>query len=294
MSEHLEFETPVFIGGLSYSGKTQLRQLLAAKPHFSLQRRTGLWKYHGAFGDLAERPNRDRARSVMERDLVESDLKPDWDSVFDEFVERGDYSYARLFGTVQHQHAAASGRSRWGEQYGNIVNLAQQVFDVYPESRMLHMIRHPRGRLVRISEAGSRRRGWMGWETGAGVESLRLASRNTRRYPDRYMVVSYEELSGRTEDTIVRVCRFIGESPEEIIHSTSSGDVRFDDDAEGDSRAGSRAGEFAASAIESWPLSGASGNAAHGGASPMMLKRFPVDTMAMWYKLNVSSRGIPK
>lgn len=283
---------PVFIGGLSYSGKTQLRQLLENHTNLSLHRRTGLWRYYGRFGDLSLESNRRDAREALKFEDVATVLAPNWDDVFEEF-EDGEHSYPRLFGIVHSQCAAQLGRSRWGEQYGGIVRFAAGILTSYPAGRIIHMIRHPRGRLTRMR--GSRRRpGFIGWETAAGIESLRLAEDQRIRYGDRYMVLSYERLRQDPEGCIHDICHWIGEA--KALHTEGTGiqEVRFDSDEPAPETSHRRAWEFPTLAIPDWP----SDEFASGvGASPVdrvgwsIPWRFPVDAFAMWYRLTTTKRG---
>jgi len=49
---------PIYIGGVSYSGKTQLRLLLSNHPEIVITRRTYLWrKINNQFGDLDQETN---------------------------------------------------------------------------------------------------------------------------------------------------------------------------------------------------------------------------------------------
>lgn len=286
MSSHdLGEAAPVFIGGLSYSGKTQLRQLLENHTNLSLHRRTGLWRYYGRFGDLSLESNRREARKVLESDGVATVLAPDWDDVFDEF-EEGDHSYARLFGVVHSQRAAALGLPRWGEQYGGIVRFASAIFASYPAGRIIHMIRHPRGRLMRLV-GRPRRPGAIGAETAAGIESLRLAREQKARYGDRYKVLSYERLRQDPEGSINEVCDWIGESP--IRHLGESGHaVRFDSEQTTEDIP-NKALAFSDLAVPDWPSDdsalGQGGSSRARRMRSSIAWRFPVNAMVMWYRL---------
>ena len=44
-------ERPIFIGGLSFTGKTQLRAMLSAHPNILIARRTHLWdRFYKRYG----------------------------------------------------------------------------------------------------------------------------------------------------------------------------------------------------------------------------------------------------
>ena len=52
---------PIFIGGLSQSGKTELRLALGAHPSIELTRHTDMWdRFYGRYGNLGRPRNLDR------------------------------------------------------------------------------------------------------------------------------------------------------------------------------------------------------------------------------------------
>lgn len=201
---------PIFIGGLSRSGKTQLRIVLGAHPEISLTRRTRMWdRFYARFGDLHEPPNLDRCLSTMLRDPGVQQLAPDEHRVRRELAE-GPRTYARLFGLMHQHHAERAGKRRWGDQLGFVERFADPIFAAFPSARMVHMVRDPRHRSF-----SSRRwlvsRARLGWETAMWLRSAELAVHNQRLYPGRYLILRYEAFSARPVDTAEAVCSFIGE-----------------------------------------------------------------------------------
>jgi hypothetical protein len=202
---------PIFIGGLSGSGKTQLRMALGAHPAISLTRRTRMWdRFYARFGDLRDPANLDRCLAAMLCDPGVQQLAPDERRVRRELAA-GPPTYARLFALLHEHHAERAGRRRWGDQLGGIERFADPIFAAFPSARMVHMVRDPRRR----SSTGGGRRGArtakLGWETALWLRSVRLATRNQRRYPDGYLVVRYEALADRPAETVEAICSFIGE-----------------------------------------------------------------------------------
>lgn len=202
---------PIFIGGLSGSGKTQLRMALGAHPDISLTRRTRMWdRFYGRFGDLRDPANLDRCLATMLRDPGVQRLAPDERRVRRELAD-GPPTYARLFALMHQHHAERAGKRRWGDQLGFIERFADPIFAAFPSARMVHMVRDPRHR---PSTGGGRRHALaakLGWETAMWLRSVELATRNQRRYPGGYLVVRYEVLSDRPVGTAAAICSFIGE-----------------------------------------------------------------------------------
>jgi hypothetical protein len=219
---------PIFIGGLSGSGKTQLRVVLDADPALSLTRRTSMWtRYYGRFGDLHDDANRDRCVRAMVADRRVQLLHPDEARITREFAP-GPYSYARLIGLFHEHHAQRNGKRRWGDQLSFVECFADPIFAAFPSARMVHMVSDPR---ARFDAAASARRGKIGWDTAMWLHSARLAQRNRLRHPGRYRVVRYEHLAARPVATIETVCSFLGVPFVDAMRDVI-GSLRFDVDGQ--------------------------------------------------------------
>lgn len=206
-----DYRDPIFIGGLSGSGKTPLRIVLGAHPAISMTRRTYMWdRFYGRFGDLSHPPNLMRCLSAMTADASVRTLEPDADRIHREFLEDPP-TYARLFGLFHQHYAERAGKRRWGDQLALVERFADPILATFPAARMIHLIRNP---LDRVSSRGRRKRlkpGRVGWELAMWLYSARLAERNQRRYPNNYKVLRYETLAQRPHDVLRDVCAFLDE-----------------------------------------------------------------------------------
>jgi hypothetical protein len=212
---------PIFIGGLSHSGKTQLRVALGAHPDLSLTRRTAMWtRFYGRFGDLSDAANLDRCLSALIDDPAVQVLQPDRSRIRHEFAA-GPPSYARLFGLFHRQHAERLGKRRWGDQLRFVECFASRIFEAFPSARMVHMVRDPR------SGGGSDRKGKLGWDTAMWLHSAELAETNSRRYKHRYRVVPYEDFAACPLTTVEQLCTFLGEEFVDDV-ALAAASLRFD------------------------------------------------------------------
>jgi hypothetical protein len=202
--------SPLYIGGLSYSGKTQLSHMLMGLPGLTITRRTYLWpRYYQRFGDLSREANLAACLDAMLAAPGIRALSPDRRRIEQAFGD-GPATYARLFAILHAQHAADRGARRWGDQLGGIEQYAEPILADDATARFIHMVRDPRGRQAMIARAG-RRPGVTGWETRRWRQSAGLGLRQRDRYSGRYLLVRYEDLRGRAEETLRQVCAFIGE-----------------------------------------------------------------------------------
>ncbi len=224
---------PVFIAGLDQSGKTPLRRILETSPEIAFSRRTYLWThFYGRYGDLADAARRTRCFSELRRYRGIAELGIDLAAVEREF-EAGPATYARLFGLIGAQAAAAAGKRRWGEQEGGIEDRLEPVLAAFPDARVVHMIRDPRDRYLAVA-SGRDRPGLLGMSVSRWRANARRAVSNAGLHPDRYLGVRYEDLARSPRETVERIGRFIGEPDVELLGVAAEAWARrpgADDDA---------------------------------------------------------------
>lgn len=208
---------PIFIGGLSYSGKTQLRLMLNAHPNIVITRRTYIWpRHYNRYGPLDRDENLAAALDAMLANPNIRALMSNRQRIETEF-RAGPRTYARLFDIFHTNHLQAVGKRRWGDQLGRAERFAQPIFTGFPNARFIHMVRNPRDRFS-VTRAMSRgRRGKLGWETAQWRNSIDLAKSNASRYGERYLTVRYEDLANDTERTLWAVCNFLEETFDPVM-----------------------------------------------------------------------------
>ncbi len=233
---------PIIIGGPDRCGKTLLRSMLVSHPNIAIPAvGSNYWTFfYGQFGDLAKAENFERCLAAMLRYKHALFLKPDPERIRREFGQ-GQPTYARLFALFHEHYAEREGKPRWGDQTGLIERYADPIFAAYPAARMIHLIRDPRDRYEASLALWPKGKMRAGGATARWLYSARLAHRNQRRYPNRYMIVRYETLVQQPEQTLREVCAFIGETFVPAM-LTLEGAMRFgdEDDEPGDRAAAAR------------------------------------------------------
>jgi hypothetical protein len=201
---------PIFLGGAARSGKTLMRWILSTR--IAVSRRTDMWpRFAGRFGDLGRSENLEQCLAAMLRRKQIAQLVPDLDRLRGDF-RQGPPTYPRLFALIHEQYAERREKDRWGDQTEFIERFAAPLMAAYPGATVIHMIRDPRDRHEALLSRGSRGPGVVGTFTADWLSSVVVAQRNVERYPDSYLVVRYEDLVTRTEETVRNVCAFIGEA----------------------------------------------------------------------------------
>lgn len=224
---------PIFVGGPNRSGTSLMYAILASHPNISMSQRTDLWRYfHGQFGDLSQPENFERCLDAMLHYRRLSRLEPDPERIRREFLE-GEPTYGRLFALFHGHKAERVGRPRWGDKSLHSELHADQVFEEFPNARFIHIVRDPRDRYASESRKFASNEASA---TARWLASVWAAKRNVTRYPERYMVVRYEALASRPEETVRRVCHFLGERYEPVMltmrgapeHLEQGGDSSFE------------------------------------------------------------------
>ena len=137
-------------------------------------------------------------------------LHPDPERIRREFQE-GAPTYGRLFALFHQHHAEELGKSRWGDKSLHTERYADRVFAEYPDARIVHIIRDPRDRYASVRKRHGKDVARVGSATGRWMSSTRDGRRNRRHYPDRYLLVRYEDLAMDPEREMRKVCAFLGE-----------------------------------------------------------------------------------
>lgn len=204
---------PIFIGGLDRSGKTTMQAFLSSHPDIAIPDvGSNMWTYfYDRFGDLAQADNLERCMGAMLRYTHVAVLDPDPARIRREFSQ-GPATYARLFALFLMHFAERQGKPRWGAQTGLIERYTEQLFDAYPGVKVIHMVRDPRDRYEASLQRSPGGRGRAGGATARWRYSVALARRGLARHPDDYLLVRYEDLVQRTEETLRTVCEFLGET----------------------------------------------------------------------------------
>lgn len=211
-------DAPVYIVGLSGTGKTALRRILGRHPRLSLSRKTAMWaRFDGRFGDLATEGALDCCLDRMLADPAVRRLDPDRERIRAEFGE-GPPTYANLFAVFHRQHAARVGKARWGEQFGPGDQCADRILGAFPSGRIVHLLRD-------APIKGPRPRRRTSWVMDRDIvdrrRSVRSAERNRARHgEERYLILRTASLVANPGGTIADICGFIGEQcPSELVRA---------------------------------------------------------------------------
>lgn len=214
---------PIYIGGLDRSGKTTMRSFLASHPRVAIPDvGSNMWTYfYRRYGALDEDTNLDACLGAMERYKHVRFLKPDFERIRSEFVQ-GDRTYASLFALFLQHYAERMDKPRWGVQTGLIERYAEELFSSYRDVQVIHMLRDPRDRYEASISKWPDGKGRAGGAAARWRYSEAMARRHEARWPDRYLVIRFEDMVADPRSTLLTVCDFLGETFEEEMLGMSA------------------------------------------------------------------------
>ena len=203
---------PIYLAGADRSGTTLMSAILSSHPNIGMARLGSnmFTFFYGKFGDLSRRDNFERCLAALLKYKHVQILNPDAERIRREFWA-GKPSYARLFALLNAHYAGQMGKTRWGDKTSYIERYADPILADDPTAQFVHMVRDPRDRYASSITKYKRQRGRVGGATARWLYSMRLARRSLQRYPANYLVVRYENLAARPEETVRQVCAFLGE-----------------------------------------------------------------------------------
>ena len=206
---------PLFIGGCPRSGTTLLRTMLHAGSELAIPRETrfviGAWMHRRTFGDLRDRENRQRLAKWILRPKrrVTKRLGLDREELFERLVAAPPV-LAAILATCFRMFAEKEGKPRWGDKRPQYASAMSCVWDLFPASQFVNVVRDPRACVASIREVG--------WFSGDIVPMVALWERSIagvdahrgRLAQDQLLDVRYEDLVQDPEPTLRRVARFGG------------------------------------------------------------------------------------
>lgn len=207
---------PFFLLGAARSGTTLLRLVLDRHPRLSIPPESHFLL------PLLERFPIDRpldtAEARLAADLIAGHRRfADWP--VDAAKLRAAFSalapcpLAALVDRVFRLAIAPTGKPRWGDKTPAYTPYWRHLAALFPEARLLHLVRDGRDVAASLERLGWHGRGVYGraryWRSRAAAAARSLA----RLGPGRCLVVRYEDLVLETESTVERICGFLGEEP---------------------------------------------------------------------------------
>lgn len=201
-----------FILGVQRSGTTMLRLMLDSHSSIAVPFESFVLidfsRRLADYGNLESRADRFR----MLNDLLDSKGIGEWEPRVDPASINIDRlrSYPEIIDAVYSAYARMHGKTIWGDKTPEYTRDLDVLNALFPQSRFVHLIRD--GRDVALSVA---RQPWGKPDFVSALDHWREVAGWTRKMgrmlpPERYMELRYEDLVMQPEQSLGRVCRFLG------------------------------------------------------------------------------------
>src|SRR5262249_20192115 len=139
-------ESPIFIVGCPRSGTALLRDLLRSHPRLSFPGESHFIPalYRG-YGD----PNNEREACALASRILESAWVKAWGLALEPSAFAGERSYAKIVSRIFEAWAEKERKPRWGDKTPRYVVEIPLLMKLFPDAKILHIIRD--GRDVALS-----------------------------------------------------------------------------------------------------------------------------------------------
>jgi len=215
---------PIFIVGAPRSGTTLLQYMLRSHPNISLP--TGeshfiipLYRDAKNFGDLKKAENIRRVLEAMyekSADFLDTDIhgiKFDIDRLTTELFNEGKNSIPDIISALFEKNALGDNKQRWGDKTPYYVLHMKTLLEMFPSAQFIHLIRDGRDCALSMFE---RKHDFYVYNTFFAAKYWEIYVDGGRRIGKElgdkiYHEVRYEDLLDAPEDTLRRICAFLGE-----------------------------------------------------------------------------------
>lgn len=205
---------PVFVVGVGRSGTSLLQTMLASHPRLAFPPETAFLRRYvvpGLLGRAFASGGADAVVALLAEDPHVGALDLDLAALVPG-VAPGERYDARVYAALIAAWADARGAARWGDKDPRLVEILPTVKALFPDARVVHIIRDPRDVLASKKKAEWSRRWPVPWHVLANRTQLILGRRHGRRaFGDAYVEVRYESLLADPQTELTRICATLGE-----------------------------------------------------------------------------------
>lgn len=212
MCEHGEIS--FFIIGVGRSGTTLLQSMLNAHPQISVPPESHFFRKYVVpeFRGQTLKETFDDRVNALKKDIHLARLQIDLDALLNNFSVKNDaFFYRDLFGKILKMYCEKMGKKIVGEKDPSYTRLIKEIFSIYPNSCIIHLIRDPRDVILSRSKTV--------WGKNQKFISHLISyidafSRARDFGPDlfgkKYIEILYENLIRSPQRELQKICHVLG------------------------------------------------------------------------------------
>lgn len=205
---------PFFILGCGRSGTSLLSRMLNQHPRIAVPYESHLFNtfydWLHLYGDLQEEKNLER----LVADILSTDVMRDWDPCLSQKEVRGQIQQKDFGGVVEallSTYALKTGKARWGEKTPQHVYCWDAISQLFPQSRVIHIVRDGRDVALSLLRARFGPKSIYGCATYWNRYLNEIEKLKETISPDSIHQVKYETLLEHPESELRAICSFLGE-----------------------------------------------------------------------------------
>lgn len=229
---------PIFVVGAPRSGTTLLQRMLRSHPQISSP--TGeshfiipLLADAARFGDLTQRDNLVRLLKYMHgrwSEFLDTDLhgiRFDVEATADAIRARGAATMPEVIDTLFRLNAEGEGKARWLDKTPYYIRHIPTLISTYPDAQFVHIVRDGRDAALSMLERAAEIRVFNFAACATLWKRYVDAGRSAHQIlgADRYHELHYEDLLTAPNETVRKLCDYLGEEfSEKVIDFQKSKD----------------------------------------------------------------------
>lgn len=212
MQTNLNEDRPIFIVGVPRSGTTLIRTILSAHPNIAISppsKYFNYWLKHYSHLNIANDNDFESFWKDFSNSKLFSHFDVDVHSIRDRILASDNISHKTIFTSLLQAYASKMGKSRWGDKTAGHFPYVDKLFEWYPQARIIWMLRDPRAVTKSLVS--------LPWSSRADIDIRALHWKKGARMlktwttDKRVLVVKFEELVFKPNETVPRICEFVEE-----------------------------------------------------------------------------------
>jgi hypothetical protein len=205
---------PVFICGVGRSGTSLLQSMLGSHSQLAFPPETSFLRRYVAGGGLVKKwrlGGFPAVTSLLREDRHVTRVWPQLEAVLEKHARGDMLEPAAVYHDLLREYASRQGKPRFGDKDPRSIEYLRLIAELWPQAYVVHIVRDPRDVLSSKKQAEWSRGRHPALHVFANMVQFRLGrSQGTRRFGDRYIELTYEDLISDPERVLRSVAERLG------------------------------------------------------------------------------------
>ena len=203
-----------FIIGVGRSGTTLLQSMLNAHPQISVPPESHFFRKYVVpeFRKQIPKKSFDDIADTLKKDFHLARLKVDLNALLKNFTVKNDAFFFRdLFSKTLKVYSEKMGKKIVGEKDPSYTHLLREIFSIYPNTRIIHLIRDPRDVILsRSKTVWGKDRSFLSHLISYNDAFSSARDRGPKLFGKKYIEILYENLIINPQRELQKICQILG------------------------------------------------------------------------------------